>query len=178
MKFKPIPKIDYHDIWNIDPIIGIVTWKIKQRTMNPGDNVGYIKVDKTRSNRKQILVRIPKHQGQFLLHRILYYVYNGSFNELLEIDHADGNSINNSKFNLRLANRNMNNKNATKRKDNTSGVIGISWHNKSNNWIAYFNINKKPNRMYTKDFFEAVCWRKSMELKHGMNKLKQHRTEQ
>ena len=61
-------------------------------------------------------------------------------------DHIDRNTLNNRRNNLRPANPSENAKNHTKRKDNTSGVTGVYWDKRNNNWMVSINVNKK------------ICW--------------------
>ena len=54
-----------------------------------------------------------------------------------EVDHADRNRANNSWENLREATRTLNNANAKRRSDNTSGFKGV-WHNKERGTFQAF----------------------------------------
>lgn len=54
----------------------------------------------------------------------------------LRWDHADGDGLNNKKSNLRPATCSQNQANARKRKDNTSGFKGVSWHRRHKKWYA------------------------------------------
>lgn len=56
-------------------------------------------------------------------------------------DHKDLNPLNNMKSNLRSATYKENSQNGPKRKNNTSGVTGVSWHKASNRWYARIQNN-------------------------------------
>jgi hypothetical protein len=60
-----------------------------------------------------------------------------------EIDHANGDKDDNRLANLRVAGRTGNVRNAPKRKDNTSGIKGISWHKRDHRWQAQIMVNGK-----------------------------------
>ena len=61
----------------------------------------------------------------------------------LEVDHIDGNHLNNQKSNLRLATSSQNKMNRGPRKDNKSGYKGVSWHKQRNQWTARIMANGK-----------------------------------
>lgn len=70
----------------------------------------------------------------------------------------------NRKENLRKVTRSRNNQNIHRRKDNTSGVTGVTWHKGQNAWYASISINKKRISLgYFSDFEEAVKARKAAE---------------
>ncbi len=60
------------------------------------------------------------------LHRFIWNLKYGDIPEGLEVEHWDEDKLNCQISNLRLANRSENQYNVTKRKDNKSGVKGIS----------------------------------------------------
>lgn len=66
-----------------------------------------------------------------------------TFNEWpdIDIDHIDGNGLNNSIKNLRLATRSQNLMNAAMRSNNKSGYRGVS--KQGNKWMANIRIDKK-----------------------------------
>lgn len=60
-----------------------------------------------------------------------------------EIDHIDGDGLNNKKSNLRVCSHAENMKNRGKQKDNSTGFKGV-WYNKRNNkYIAEITVNGK-----------------------------------
>jgi len=58
-----------------------------------------------------------------------------------EIDHIDGDGLNNRRDNLRVATGSQNNCNMRTRKDNTSGFKGVSWRKSCMKWRAYISLS-------------------------------------
>jgi len=60
-----------------------------------------------------------------------------------EVDHIDGNGLNNTRKNLRLATKAQNMANSRKRSDNTSGFKGVCWYEHKGKWRAYISVSGK-----------------------------------
>lgn len=73
-----------------------------------------------------------------LLHRVIMDDPDG-----MTIDHRDGNGLNNTRSNLRIATKAQNNRNQKMTDRNTSGYKGVSWHKKDRKWRAYIHVNNK-----------------------------------
>jgi len=59
------------------------------------------------------------------------------FPQGLDVDHHDGDGLNNQRSNLRSCSRSENMRNGThRRNNNTSGFIGVSWHTAAKKWEA------------------------------------------
>jgi hypothetical protein len=83
------------------------------------------------------------------------------------IDHKDHNPLNNSRSNLRIVTNQQNQMNASKRKDNKSGIVGVYWHRKAKKWQASIMLNKKPIHLGLFDNLEdASQVRKEAEIKY------------
>jgi len=71
-----------------------------------------------------------------------------------EVDHIDGNGLNNKKSNLRLCTNNQNLYNRAKCKNNTSGFKGVKWKKDSKKWVAAINVNNK--RIYLGQYTSKI----------------------
>lgn len=58
-------------------------------------------------------------------------------------DHANGDTLDNRRSNLRLATLLQNSQNVKRRIDNTSGYKGVYWKKDKNKWAARLRINNK-----------------------------------
>ena len=107
----------------------------------------------------------------YLIHRIIWLHVHG---ELLipdqQIDHINGDPLDNRLVNLRVVNRQENGRNAKRPKSNKSGVVGVGWHKANQKWQAYIKVSKKSIHLgvFT-DFDQAVKVRKAAEIKHGFH---------
>lgn len=86
----------------------------------------------------------------YKVHRILWVLYNKeSIPEDYFVDHIDNCSTNNSKENLRLASFGENNHNCKIRKDNTTGVKGVTTKISGKYRYYYCQIGNNGNRTRT-----------------------------
>jgi len=150
------------DRFDYDPETGKLFWKeINQintnlrRSQFAGKEAGY-------EYQGYIYVRIGK--SNYLSHRICYAIYNEEFPKGI-IDHIDGNKKNNKIENLRVCTPAENAKNAKRYLTNKSGITGVRWDKKDNAWRVQIGSNDGKVQKSFHDFFEACCFRKSMELK-------------
>ena len=81
-------------------------------------------------------------QAKSYLHRVILASKLGRDLRVDEhVDHEDGNGLNNTRANLRLATREQNGANRRKHSNNTSGFKGVSWHEPSGKWCAKIMVN-------------------------------------
>lgn len=94
-----------------------------------------------------------KNGSHYKCHRVIWYLCHGEDPYGFEIDHIDGNPWNNKIENLRKVHREINVRNAAKRKDNTSGITGVRFNNAGKGrtyWTASWRgLNKEK---YSKHF--------------------------
>lgn len=83
-------------------------------------------------------------KGQYYaIHRIIFMMHNGYLPT--EVDHIDGNKLNNCIENLRAASISQNAHNRKISATNTSGVKNISWSKARQKWIVNVFANGKQN---------------------------------
>lgn len=104
------------------------------------------------------------------------YLHNFIMNHVctpkFEVDHLDGNSLNNRISNLKIVTRQENVDNTRVRIDNKIGIRGVCQNNKNKLYKCDFSYHKK--RFYFKDFKtveEAVYCRKYAEEYFGIETL-------
>lgn len=122
------------EVLDYNPCTGIFTWMIRIGAranigVKPGtvDNGGYLKI-------------VINGQA-FMAHRLAWiYVYGGDISSS-EVDHINGDRLDNRIENLRLANRNENSWNQKIKASNTSGVKGVSWDKTAKKWRAQCMVN-------------------------------------
>jgi len=85
-------------------------------------------------------IQVKIFNKRYYAHRLVYFIFNGYFPQ--EVDHIDGIKSNNKIENLRASTKSQNNMNAKKRKDNTSGIKGITWDKRCKKWKTYLQSNK------------------------------------
>lgn len=73
----------------------------------------------------------------------------------LQVNHIDGNRLNNCRENLRLATNQQNNQNRVGAySNNKCGIRGVFWNKKLKKWIAHIKVNYKYMHL---GCFEWVC---------------------
>lgn len=79
----------------------------------------------------------------YLSHRIAVLVVTGEWpTKGMDVDHIDGNKLNNAWANLRVVDKRTNNQNLRRaRTGSRSGLIGAHWDGSVNKWLAGIRIN-------------------------------------
>lgn len=112
---------------------------------------------------KDEVVKLEKYKWRTVYKKDKPYLFTGNqykekiyFHRLimnnpeLQVDHINGNTLDNRKENLRIVSIQDNMKNLKKKKDNTSGIRGVSYSNKTHKYKVDFTYEKR--RMYFKEF--------------------------
>lgn len=95
--------------------------------------------------------RICSFNGKTYIHHRLIFLF---FNSYLpsQIDHIDGNPLNNRIENLRPANAFQNQANRKANKSNKSGYKNVNWDERSKSWeVKFMHQSKKIHFGYFKD---------------------------
>ena len=113
---------------------GVLYWKVaNSNRIKTGDAAGCL------FNNGYLCTRI--NNKKYLNHRLIFLMHYGYLPELL--DHIDGNKLNNRIENLRSATNSENSRNSKIRKNNTSGIKGVTWDISSKKWKAQIRDEKK-----------------------------------
>lgn len=153
------------ELVHYNPETGVFTNLITRGRAKAGTESG----SKRRSQKGGVYMAIGIDGGEYKSHR-LAFLYMTEKMPVDQIDHINGNGLNNCWSNLREADNATNKKNIPRRKDNSSGITGVGWFKPSGKWQAIIYNNKKPVYLgYFVDLFEAVCARKSDENLFGFH---------
>ena len=117
-----------------DPETGIFRSRAARRGMRQavGSIVGWVSNDGY-----QVINFNYRH---YLAHRLAWLWVVGEWPSI-EIDHKNGNRLDNRISNLRLANRTQNAVWSKLRKNNTSGFRGVRWMPNRQKWVARIKVN-------------------------------------
>lgn len=85
-----------------------------------------------------IYARRFDHKKWFTMHRVLLLLPE----RVHQVDHRDGDGLNNQKSNLRLANDHQNQANRGKNKNNKSGYKGVTWCKAARKWQSQIMVHR------------------------------------
>ena len=148
------------EILHYNPETGVFTWLIRPANrVKIGDIAGY------KDNLGYIVIAALGQQ--YKAHRLAWLYMAGEWPKH-QIDHISHIRHDNKWLNLRDATPSENQRNTTKRKDNTSGCAGVHWNKEREKWQSQIAVNGKTTYLgIFKDKFEAICCRKSASNKCG-----------
>lgn len=130
---------------------GFLFWRSQPHSVDTSKTAGTVNENGYR------IIGINKKR--YRAHRLIFLMHYGYIPEF--IDHIDGNPGNNKIGNLRAATKNQNEYNTGKRKNNTSGFKGVSWHSQKNKWRATIFINSRQMTLglfeTPEEAFDAYC---------------------
>lgn len=131
-----IPHERLLELLHYDPQTGVFTWRVTHHRIRAGDRAG----NENRSRPEQPYRQIMIDQKNYRTGRLAWFYMTKRLPKK-EIDHRDGNPLNDIWSNLRLATSTQNKANQKKRCDNKSGFKGVHPHGQR--FYARTNINGK-----------------------------------
>ncbi|NVM41930.1 HNH endonuclease [Ochrobactrum intermedium] len=146
MKPSPIPEIA-RDLLEYDPKTGRLWWK-EYRNGNclAGTEAGW-----TEKGRR----RVEIDHKIYLVHRVAYFLHTGEQPPHF-LDHKDGDAMNNSFANLRVATRRQNNRNKGVYSNNTTGSKGVTYCAESGKYRARAGLNGRKVHLGRYDTIEEA----------------------
>jgi hypothetical protein len=123
------------EVLNYDPSSGVFVWLVTLGNRAPKGTIA------GRDNGNGYR-RIAVDCHSYYAHRLAWVYIHDEWPEN-EIDHIDGNTMNNRITNLRQATNAQNMQNLVLRSTNTSGMMGVSWLKSLGKWEAYICVNCK-----------------------------------
>ena len=168
------------ELLDYDPETGVLTWKERDRKWFKSD--GSWKWWNTRYVGKEAGSRVGLRYGYewktvcilgktCYSHRIVWIWMAGKLPSGC-VDHINRDATDNRWCNLRVVARAENSLNLSKKKNNTSGVAGVSWDKSRKRWLSLVQYkNKKHNlgRFAEDDFESAVKAVEDFRRKHGFS---------
>jgi len=120
------------------------------------------------SRNKYVFTQLPKSKKHLYLHKHLI-----KHTKHFDIDHKNGNGLDNRRSNLRIVSRQHNLFNCRVRKNNTSGITGVYWDKSHKKWYARISFNGKVVTLgWHKEKEEAIKLRnKGKEKFHRIQNL-------
>jgi hypothetical protein len=162
-----ITQQELKSLLHYDPVTGVFTWLPRQsksfNTQKAGKEAGTIKVQGRHECR-----RINVGGKLYYAHRLAWLYVHGKFPDD-EIDHINGNALDNRMINMRDVSKVENCRNMPHRSASNSKLLGVTWNNQYSMWkvqIADRHPTRKGRKFigHFRDFFEACCARKRAEL--------------
>ena len=147
-----------------NPETGLFTWKESRGNhVHAGDPAGFVNVNR----KKGTYVKIKINSISYRAHRLAFLYVKGSIPS--QIDHINTDGTDNRWDNLRETNNTSNSRNKGRRRDNKSGITGVSWGRGS--WRAAISVNGKRIFVYHgKSKHDAIVSRYNAEIKYGWHK--------
>jgi len=149
------------ELLHYNPLTGIFIRLTKpSNNRNIGDIAG---------GRDGVYMTISLDGVKYKSHRLAWlYVYGVWPRD--QIDHENHDKLDNKILNLKEATNKTNGMNQSKKSNNTSGITGVSWYKRNNQWQSYISVNGKITSLGRfNDFFEACCARLSAKSKYGFH---------
>jgi hypothetical protein len=151
-KALPTPE-QLRQLLDYDPETGALTWRARGPEMfKPAIRPAKTRAAKWSAKNAGKLALTADNGDGYLIgrvygsnhraHRVIWAMHYGAW-PAGDVDHINGNRKDNRIVNLRAATKGENARNAAKRRDNTSGACGVSWHRHSGKWMARIKMDGK-----------------------------------
>lgn len=153
------------ELLDYNPETGIFTHK----KVRSGVPIVGVRAGSIGSSRGERYESISVYGKLYKAHRLAWMYIHGSMPSK-DIDHINGNTLDNRIVNLRNVSKSVNCKNKTKMKNNKTGVTGVYWSNRFNKFHAQISSEGKKIHLGWFDELESAKEaRQSAEVKYGFH---------
>ena len=122
-----------------NPDTGQLTWRHSKGRAHAGDIAGTTCADG--------YTRLLIDGSRYLKHRVIWLIMTGSF-PVGEIDHMNRNKGDDRWVNLRDVSKSDNMRNVGLKSNNSSGVTGVSWHERAGKWQVHVALGDSGRSKY------------------------------
>lgn len=174
MSFQITPEI-VKEFFHYDPAVGVLRWRPRDRKWFTSDrqyknwNTRYANNEAGYTHKKPdgaLYKKVSIFKREYAVHRVIFMWMEGRWPDP-QIDHKDGDGLNNVWNNLREATASQNNYNRRAKKSNKSGYKGV--HPVKNGFKATISVEGKSMSLGTfstaKDAYMA--YKRAAERYHG-----------
>jgi len=154
---KKLSRKELMSLLDYDPESGEFTWSTARNGVKQWKVAGTINFHG--------YVKIAINRRAYSAH-ILAILFIQGYWPISIVDHKNRDRADNRICNLRVTSQRVNSRNAKVYKNNKSGVSGVSWNKRSKKWQVLITTTKRISLGLFPCFFDAVCARKSAELRH------------
>lgn len=147
--------------WKVDRYRGR---KMSQLFRRAGDEAGNIAHGKTRGTQYATVNAGGKNH---FAHRVIWIMYNGPIDKSFVVDHINGDSLDNRIENLRVVKQISNNRNASLRKDNSTGTCGVYFTTAQNHRGGVYTYASAQWKEIQEGKSKSICKHFSTE-KYGL----------
>jgi hypothetical protein len=134
--------IDFTKLIEYSPSTGVLCWRVRVGSRGlVGKEIGHMTTEGYR--------RVKIAGRMYLVHRLAWLLSYGAWPQH-EIDHINGNRQDNRLVNLRNVSKTLNQRNAVKRTDNSSGIVGVrEIYYPTKYWVAQWMDGKRKNKWFS-----------------------------
>ena len=146
-KAKPLPPIErLRELLIVDPTSPSgLRWRVSRGGVCAGSHAGCIRKHSTDPSRSDWVVSV--NSRLWMTSRIIYFITYGEIPQDMQVDHINGNPLDNRVENLRIATPPQNSWNCKTNKRNKSGIRGVCWDASRNKWMAHIMFNGKSRTL-------------------------------
>lgn len=152
------------ELFNYCPETGLLTRKVtKTYNAKKGSAAGSL-------NKSNGYLAVAIDGRTYCVHKIIWlHVFGGHGDH--QVDHRDGNRINNKIKNLHIASQQKNMMNKSMQSNNKSNITGVRWTHALNKYRSVITVKGKVTHLGVfNTIFDAACARISAQNKMGFTK--------